>query len=178
MNYAMITPERYARAIASHCAPSVDTLSIAPDFDLTPAIKKTLIGATVIWEDSNPLSMDDEMLIRYYFDTNTNAIEDVKLMRHGLYDPAQFASMRFQWFIEMVNHYTKPNREAGEKPHTERHAFYYTGKVYPMGDKIKRERDAFFMQKNIEFSMVPDDHKNKKVYQKTVFTATVLGLLK
>lgn len=180
MKYAMVMPWQVADVLNSFDQPRINFNRVVWNKDrdfLTDAEKRLLIGATVMWEDSDPLSMDDNMLIRYWFETGTNVIADLSLKRAGLVDAAQFASMNFQWYIEMVNHYTMPNRE-NEKPHIEKHAFNYTGKVYPMGEKIRRERDAFFMSKNLQFSLVPHDNKNKKVYEKTVFTAYVVGCVK
>ena len=180
MNYAMVMPWHVKSVLNSQPIQKINTNRVvwnsSRDF-LTDSEKRLLIGACVMWEDSDPLSLDDNMMIRYWFDTGTNAIADLALARAGLVDAAQFASIPFQWYIEMVNHYTMPNRE-NEKPHIEPHSFNYTGKVYPMGDKIKQERDAFFTAKNLQFAMVPDDNKNKKIYQKTVFTAYVVGAVK
>jgi hypothetical protein len=179
MKYAMVMPWQVDDVLNSFIGTNHNFNRVVwnkeRDF-LTDSEKRLLIGASVVWEDSDPLSTDD-MLIKYWFDTGTNAIADLALKRAGLVDAAQFASISFQWCIEMVNHYKMPNRE-NEKPHTEKHAFNYTGKVYPVGDKIRRERDAFFMAKNLQFAMVPDENKNKKVYQKTVFTAYVVGAVK
>ena len=145
-------------------------------FDLPPKVKKLLVGSTVIWSDSNPLSMADDMFIDYYFDAKTNAAADILLRRNGLTDVSHFASLCFNWFVEIENIYYMPNRENVEKHHSEFHRFNYRGIIYPMGEKFKKERDAFFMEKNLQFSMVPDDHKNKKFYHSTKFTCTVMGI--
>jgi alanine dehydrogenase len=180
MKYAMVMPWQVSEILNSYPLPKVNFNRVVwnknRDF-LTDAEKRLLIGATVKWEDSDPLSLEDDIAIHYWFETGTNAIADLALKRAGLLEASQFASISFQWYIEMVNHYTMPNR-ASEKPHTEKHAFNYTGKVYPVGEKIKRERDAFFMDKNLQFAMAPNDNKNKKVYEKTVFTAYVVGAVK
>lgn len=139
-------------------------------------IKSLLVGATVTWQDSDPLSMNDDMPINYYFDTKTNYAADVILRRHGLTDVSHFASLSFNWYVIIENHYHMPNRENVEKMHVERHAFDYRGIIYPMGEKFKQVRDAFYMRTNLEFAAVPDNHKNKKVYQFTKFIATVKSI--
>lgn len=146
------------------------------NFDLPPRVKKLLVGATVTWTDNNPLSNDEDMLIHYYFDTKTNANADLLLKRHGLTDVSQFASLSFNWIVEIVNVYNMPNRSTVEKQHEEYHRFDYRGIIYPMGDKFKYIRDKFYMAKNMEFAMVPGDHKNKKFYVHTRFTATVKSI--
>jgi hypothetical protein len=144
--------------------------------NLPPRIKKLLIGSVVTWRDDDPLSMSDDMLINYYFDTKTNANADLLLRRHGLADVSQFASMSFNWFVEIENIYHMPNRENVEKEHSEFHRFNYRGTIYPMGERFQVVRDAFYIAKNMEFSLVPDDHKNKKFYLHTKFTATVKSI--
>lgn len=146
------------------------------ELDLPPRIKKLLIGSVVTWRDDDPLSISDDMMINYYFDTKTNANADLLLRKHGLNDVSQFASLSFNWFVEIENIYRMPNRENVEKEHSEFHRFDYRGIIYPMGEKFRNVRDAFYMAKNMEFAAVPDDHKNKKFYLHTKFTATVKSI--
>lgn len=143
---------------------------------LPAKFKKFLIGATVTWFDNDPLSMDDEMHIRYFFDTKTKPQTDLLLKRNGLHDVSQFASMVFNWHVEIENQYIMSNRETVDKAHFERHSFPYRGMVYPMGEKFREELHRFFILKNMQFAMVPDDHKNKKIYHQTKFTATVISI--
>lgn len=142
---------------------------------LPDSAKKLLIGSTVIWEDTAPLSMADDMLIKYYFDTKTTPSADLLLKKKGLEDVSQFASLKFHWHVLIENIYEMSNRD-NEKPHIEPHRFNYHGIIYPMGERFRAKRDAFYIAKNFEFSFVPDDHKNKKFYKKTRFTCTVIGI--
>lgn len=143
-------------------------------FELPTRIKKLLVGATVTWFDNDPISQEN-MEIRYFFDTKTSLQTDLLLRRSGLADVAQFASMRFHWFVEMENQYLMLNRE-NEKPHIAAHKFNYCGTIYPMNEKFKTIRDAFFVAKNLEFLSAPENSKNKKTYYQTKFTATVVGV--
>lgn len=145
-------------------------------FNIPTKIKSLLVGSTVIWSDSEPLSLNDDMMINYYFDTKTNGAADILLRRHGLKDVSQFASLVFNWFVVIENYYHMPNRENVEKQHIESHSFDYRGTIYPMGEKFRNARDKFYMEKNLEFSLVPAAHKNKKFYQYTKFTATVKSI--
>lgn len=143
-------------------------------FDLPRNIKKLLVGATVTWFDDDPICGDDDIEIRYFFDTKTSPQTDLLLKRYGLSDVSQFASMRFHWYVELENQYMMLNRK-NEKPHFARHNFNYSGAIYPMNEKFKKIRDAFFIAKNLEYLAADDNSKNKKTYFQTKFTATVIG---
>jgi len=136
-------------------------------------IKKLLIGSNVHWYDENPLSQDFGEALHFFFETKTNAMADLLLRKNGLNDVSQFINIPLHWGIEMELVYDKPNR--GQE-HRERHYFEFFGLLYPMNERFIKERDQFYLLKNMEFLAVADDHKNKKVYKTTKFKATVIGV--
>jgi hypothetical protein len=136
-------------------------------------VKKLLIGSHVHWYDENPLSQDFGEALHFFFETKTNAMADLLLRKNGLNDVSQFINIPLHWGIEMELVYDKPNR--GQE-HRERHYFEFFGLLYPMNERFIKERDQFYLLKNMEFLAVADDHKNKKVYKTTKFKATVIGV--
>lgn len=142
---------------------------------LPDKFKKFLIGATVTWFDSDPLNYGTKE-VKYFFDTKTKPQTDLLLRRNGLQDVSQFASLVFNWYVELENQYIMNNRETVDKAHFEWHTFNYRGKIVPEGPKFIEELQRFHMLHNLQFAMVPDDHKNKKVYHQTKFTATVISI--
>ena len=124
------------------------------------------------WYDDDPLSQDFGEALHFFFETKTSKMADLLLAKNGLTDISQFINIPLHWGIEMELIYKKPNRE---QEHRERHYFEFFGLLYPMNAKFIKERDQFYLLKNMEFAQVPDDHKNKKFYKTTKFTATVIG---
>ena len=135
-------------------------------------LKKLLIKSMIHWYDDNPLSQDFGEALHFFFETKTSKMADLLLAKNGLTDISQFINIPLHWGIEMELIYKKPNRE---QEHRERHYFEFFGLLYPMNEKFIKERDQFYLLKNMEFAQVPDDHKNKKFYNTTKFTATVIG---
>lgn len=139
---------------------------------LPPKVKKLLLGATVIWYDAEPLSQNFDEALHFFFDTNTSAMGDLLLKKY-LPDVSSFINVPLHWGIEMDLVYDMPNRG---KEHKEHYYFELFGLLYPMHEKFIKERDQFYILKNMEFLLVPDDHKNKKIYKTTKFKATVIGV--
>ena len=139
---------------------------------LPPKVKKLLLGATVIWYDAEPLSQNFDEALHFFFDTNTSAMGDLLLKKY-LPDVSSFINVPLHWGIEMDLVYDMPNRG---KEHKEHYYFELFGLLYPMHEKFIKERDQFYILKNMEFSLVPDDNKNKKIYKTTKFKATVIGV--
>jgi len=138
-------------------------------------LKKHLIGSEVVWFDKNPLSQDFGEALHYYFDCKITRITAMLLAKHGLIDVSQTINVPLHWGVEMDLVYSMPNRKEGEKVHTEPHYFEFFGTMYPMNNKFIKERDQFFLLKNMEFLQVPDDQKNKKFFETTKFRAVVIG---
>jgi hypothetical protein len=42
----------------------------------------------------------------------------------------------------------------------------FFGSVFPINEKFKKERESFYMIKNLEHELVPKDNKNKGYYKK------------
>lgn len=143
--------------------------------NLPQKVKRFLMGATVIWYDAEPLSQDFDEALHFFFDTNTSAMGDLLLKKH-LPDISSFINVPLHWGIEMDLVYDMPNRKENEKEHREPHYFEFFGLLYPMHKKFIKERDQFYLLKNMEFLQVPDKHKNKKFYKTTKFKATVIGV--
>lgn len=135
-------------------------------------VKKLLINSTVIWYDVEPLSQNFDEALHFFFETKAGTMGDLLLKKH-LPDISSFINVPLHWGIEMEIIYDKPNR--GQE-HREPHYFEFHGLLYPMHKKFIKERDQFYLLKNMEFLAVPDDHKNKKVYKTTKFKATVIGI--
>lgn len=146
--------------------------ALSKGFNLPVKIKKFLIGSKIHWYDENPLSQDFGEALHFFFETKTSKTTDLLLEKSGLIDVSQFVNIPLHWGIEMELIYKKPNRD---QEHRERHYFEFFGLLYPMNAKFIKERDQFYLLKNMEFAQVPDDHKNKKFYNTTKFTATVIG---
>lgn len=144
--------------------------------ELPPRVKKLLIGSEVIWVDNDPLSMDNEVMLHYFFNEKVNAAGGLLLKKYGFNDVSQFVNVRLKWGVQMEMYYTMPNRQDAVKQHMAPHYFEFHGLIYPMNATFKQERDKFYMLKNMEMSGIPDDHKNKKVYATTKFVATVLNI--
>ena len=140
--------------------------------NLPVKLKKLLIKSMIHWYDADPLSQDFGEALHFFFETKTSKMADLLLAKNGLTDISQFINIPLHWGIEMELIYKKPNRE---QEHRERHYFEFFGLLYPMNEKFIKERDQFYLLKNMEFAQVPDDHKNKKFYSTTKFTATVIG---
>lgn len=140
--------------------------------NLPVKLKKLLIKSMIHWYDDDPLSQDFGEALHFFFETKTSKMADLLLAKNGLTDISQFINIPLHWGIEMELIYKKPNRE---QEHRERHYFEFFGLLYPMNAKFIKERDQFYLLKNMEFAQVPDDHKNKKFYKTTKFTATVIG---
>ncbi len=140
--------------------------------NLPVKLKKLLIKSMIHWYDADPLSQDFGEALHFFFETKTSKMADLLLAKNGLTDISQFINIPLHWGIEMELIYKKPNRE---QEHRERHYFEFFGLLYPMNEKFIKERDQFYLLKNMEFAQVPDDHKNKKFYNTTKFTATVIG---
>lgn len=149
----------------------------AKGLQIPPKIKRLLIQSTVIWYDTDPLSQDFGEALHFFFDTKTNAMADLLLKRYGLEDVSQFINIPLKWRIEVQLIYKMPNRETetSSKEHREIMSFDMHGLLYPMNKKFSEHRDKFYLLKNMEFAAVPDDHKNKKVFSTSKFTATVMG---
>ena len=140
--------------------------------NLPVKLKKLLIKSMIHWYDADPLSQDFGEALHFFFETKTSKMADLLLAKNGLTDISQFINIPLHWGIEMELIYKKPNRE---QEHRERHYFEFFGLLYPMNAKFIKERDQFYLLKNMEFAQVPDDHKNKKFYKTTKLTATVIG---
>lgn len=135
-------------------------------------IKKLLIKSTVIWYDTEPLSQDFDEALHFFVDTKSGPMADLLLKKY-LPDISSFINVPLHWGIEMDIVYGMPNRG---KEHQEHHYFEFFGLLYPMHEKFIKERDQFYLLKNMEFLEVPGDHKNKKIYKTTKFKATVIGV--
>jgi hypothetical protein len=143
---------------------------------LPPKVKRLLRGAEVVWFDKTPLSQDFEDVLHFFFESHTSPMTDMLLRRHGLTDVSQYVNIKFLWGVEMELHYSMPNRKEVDKHHVESTYFEFYGTIFPMHEKFKTERDHFYMLKQLEFSCVPDDHKNKKFYETTKFRAVVVNV--
>lgn len=143
--------------------------------DFPPKIKKLLIGAEVVWFDKEPLSQDFGEALHFFFDTKTTPIVDLLLKKNGLNDMSQLINVPLHWGMTMELVYSMPNREESAKIDKEMHYFEFFGLMYPMNKKFIKNRDEFYLLKNMEFLEVPDSHKNKKFFETTKFTATVIG---
>lgn len=144
-------------------------------FDIPVKIKRFLIGAKVLWEDQVPLSQDITDELHFFFDSKTTPMVDLLLKKHGLVDVSQYVNIPFHWGVEMELYYRMPNRAEGEKQHIDKHYFEYHGTIFPLHEKFRKERDTFYLLKNLSYLEIPEDHKNKKIYETTRFRAAVIG---
>lgn len=143
--------------------------------NLPTNIKKLLVGAVIMWQDTNPMSENMDDALHFFFDSKTTKITDMLLKKHGLYDVGQFVNISFDWLVEMENKYLMPNHSS-KAAFIEPFSFRFRGTVFPMTETFRKKRDAFYMSKNLEVAMTPDDHKNKGIYDTSYFKLTVLGV--
>jgi len=142
---------------------------------LPPKIKKLLIGAEIVWFDKDPMSQDFGEALHFFFDSKTSFTTDLLLKKYGLTDVSQFINIPLRWGVYMDMVYSMPNRQDVDKVHTEHHYFEFHSTLYPLPEKFRQHRDRFAVMCNLQFNLVPDDHKNKKIYETTKFKAVVLG---
>jgi hypothetical protein len=142
---------------------------------MPPRIKKLLLGAEVRWEDSNPLSQDMDDCLHFFFDSHTKPMTDLLLKKCGITDVSQYVNIEFLWEINMQLWYETPNNKE-KAAHIDHHWFQFRGTIFPMTEKFKSERDRFYLLKNLEHDMVPEDNKNKGYYKFTTFMAKVVGI--
>lgn len=144
--------------------------------DMVPQkIKRFLVGAVLNWEDKNPLSgeMDEELLFK--FDTNTKPQVDLLLKKHGIWDVSHVVNATLRWEVHIELVYSTPNNRE-KSHHIDHHWFTFRGPIFPTQEAFRKERERFYLMKNLEHTMVPEDNKNKGYYEITRFTATVIGV--
>jgi hypothetical protein len=138
-------------------------------------VKKLLAGAEVVWWDKNPLSQDMDDALHFFFDSHTNTMTDLLLKRYGLTDVSQYVNIPLLWEVKMDLVYSMPNHKT-KKQVIDTHYFNMRSTIFPMSDKFRKERDAFYFLKNLEHLETPDDHKNKAIYETTKFSCVVIGV--
>jgi hypothetical protein len=142
---------------------------------LPPKVKRLLLGAEVIWFDADPLSQEADPL-HFFFESHTSKMTDMLLLKHGMTDVSQYVNIKFLWGVQMELYYSMPNRQEVDKRHMEPAYFEFYGTIFPMNEKFKRLRDLHYVKTQMEFSQVPDDHKNKKFYETTKFKCVVVNV--
>lgn len=145
----------------------------ANGLQLSTKLKKLLLGSTVIWYDKDPLSQDFGDALHFFFETKTSPIADLLLRKNGMGDVSQFINIKLKWRIDIELIYKIPARG---KEHRESCSFDMYGLLYPMNELFAMHRDKFYLLKNMGFAAVPDDNKNKKVFETSKFKATVIGI--
>lgn len=144
--------------------------------DLVPQkIKRFLIGAVLKWEDKNPLSGDMDEALLFQFDTNTKPQTDLLLKKHGICDVSHVVNAKLQWEVQIELVYSTPNNRE-KSHHIDHHWFKFRGPIFPTQEVFRQERERFYLMKNLEHTMVPENNKNKGYYELTRFTATVIGV--
>lgn len=138
-------------------------------------IKRFLVGAVLRWEDQSPLSgdMDEELL--FHFDTNTKPQADLLLKKYGIWDVSHVVNAKLNWEVHIELIYSTPNNKE-KSHHIDHHWFTFRGSIFPTTERFKYERERFYLIKNLEHTMVPEDNKNKGYYELTKFTAEVVGV--
>ncbi len=137
-------------------------------------IKKLMIGAVIVWFDKNPLSQDMDDCLHFFFDSKTSAMTDLLLKKQGLTDVSQYVNIKLRWHVAMSTFWSMPNRP--NKRHEDCETFEFRGTIFPMTDKFKAERDRIYMRQRLEYLDIPNENKNKKVYETTKFMCTVIGI--
>lgn len=138
-------------------------------------VKKLLLGAEIVWWDENPMSQDMDETLHFFFESHTNPMTDLLLKKYGITDVAQYVNIAFRWSVHMELYYETPNNKE-KKAHIDHHYFEFHGTIFPMSEKFKKERDTFYLMKNLEHLMVPEDNRNKGYYKTTKFSAQVIGI--
>lgn len=146
----------------------------AKGIQLPDKIKRLMLGAEIVWFDKNPMSQDMDDCLHFFFDSKTNPMTDLLLKKCGLTDVSQYANIPLRWHVAMSTFWSMPNRKHHRHEDCER--FEFRGTIFPMTDKFKAERDRIYMRQRLEYLDIPDDNKNKKVYETTKFICTVVGV--
>lgn len=154
--------------------PVKDVYASSVGLRLPPKILKLMIGAEIQWSDENPLSQDMEECLHFYFESHTKWNTDLLLRRYGLSDVSQFVNVLCKWDVHMQIVYETPNNKE-KSHHIDHHYFSFRGTIFPLCEEFKKHRDSFYLAKNLEHTMVPDEHKNKGYYQLTKFKAVIAG---
>ncbi len=142
-------------------------------FDIPAKLKKLLVGAKISWEDENPMSENMDDKLHFFFDSGTKPQTDLLLRKYGIFDVYQYVNLRLRWSVHMQLYYETPNNKE-KAAHIDHHYFEFFGSVFPINEKFKKERESFYMIKNLEHELVPKDNKNKGYYKKTKFTLTAI----
>lgn len=137
-------------------------------------VMNLLIGAEIKWEDATPLSNDASEYLHFFFNSNTKPHTDLLLKKYGFFDVSQYVNLNCLWQVHMQMYYATPNNKE-KSHHIDHHYFKFRGTIFPMHENFKKERDYFYMTKNLEHTLVPDDNKNKGYYQTTHFHAVIVG---
>lgn len=143
--------------------------------NLPQKIVKLLIGAEIRWSDANPLSQNMDDCLHFYFDSHTNINTDALLRRYGFTDVSQFINVKCRWEVHMQMIYETPNNRH-KSHHIDQHWFEFRGTIFPLCEEFKKQRDAFYLARNLEHTMVPEDNKNKGYYKMTKFIAKIVGV--
>lgn len=143
-------------------------------FVLPINVLKLLVGAELRWEDKNPLSQDMDDCLHFFFDSHTKPQTDLLLRKYGFTDVSQYVNVNCRWQVHMALYYATPNNRE-KSHHIDHNYFEFRGTIFPLHEKFKEHRDAFYMARNLEHTMVPDDNKNKGYYQTTHFHAVIIG---
>lgn len=136
--------------------------------------KRLMIGAEIVWFDSNPLSQDMDDCLHFFFDSHTNPMTDLLLRKQGLTDVSQYVNIPFLWQCEMSTHWDMPNRP--DHRHEDTEIFKFRGTIFPMTQAFKENRDRIYMRQRLEYLDIPDDNRNKKIYSTTKFKCVVIGV--
>jgi hypothetical protein len=142
---------------------------------LPPKIKRHLVGAAIEWQDSEPMSLNGEDELLFRFETNTCAVTDLLLKKHGVFDASHVVNAVLNWRVHMELIYDTPNN-ASKSAHIDHHWFDFRGSIFPVNPKFKREREGFYMATNLEHVLVPEHNKNKGYFRLMKFTAEVIGV--
>lgn len=136
--------------------------------------KRLMIGAEIVWFDNNPLSQTMDDALNFFFNSHTSPMTDLLLRKQGVIDVSQYVNINFLWQCEMSAYWSMPNRK--DHMHEDNENFKFRGTIFPMTKEFQENRDRIYMRQRLEYLDIPDDNRNKKVYDTTKFKCVAIGL--
>lgn len=135
---------------------------------------KTLPGFTIKWRDENPLS--ESPVITNQVVTHKNMVWRAVAMQTWRRFHDWILSSELTWSVVVKVIYLTPNKTSA-KAKVDEGEFTITAPFQRKGDsRLADAVEAFVTESRLANSMLPDDHKNKGVYQHCDYEITILAV--
>lgn len=141
---------------------------------LPPQVAKLLRGAVIQWDDKTPLSTRSDEELQFWFDTHTCSTTDILLRKYGIFDVSHIINIPLQWRVTITLEYRTPNKGPGIY-RQETNSFDMRSPIFPFPERIRTERDRFYLACQLENQNIPQDKKSWGIYHTTRFKAVCIG---